>query len=123
MTTLVYTIIYCILAYGLANTIIYANGPFHMFVHMHRIANRIHPQLEEMLSCFICLPYWIGFLFSALDVLLVDGVSFTPMNRVFDGAIPWYVIVFLDGIFTSGAVWLINTLQTKWETEGKEDGE
>ena len=123
MTVLSYTIIYCILAYGLANTIIYANGPFHIFAHMHRIAERIHPQLEEMLSCFICLPYWIGFTFSAADALLVDDVNLTPMNMVFGQSIPWYIVVLLDGIFTSGAVWLINTLQSKWEKEGKEDGE
>lgn len=121
MTILAYTFIYCILAYGLANTIIYSNGPFHMFVHMHKLAERIHPQLEEMLSCFICLPYWIGFTFSAVDALLVDGVSLTPMNMVFHGHLPWYIIMFLDGIFTSGAVWLINTLQAKWEKEGKDE--
>ena len=31
--------IYVIICYGIANTIIYANGPFHCFVKMHEIAN------------------------------------------------------------------------------------
>ena len=110
-------IIYCILSYGLANTIIYANGPFHMFVYIHKWAGKIHPHLEEVLSCFICLPYWIGFAFSAFDSLLVENVSFTPMNMIFGDVVPWYAVMFLDGICTSGAVWLINTIQAKWEKE------
>lgn len=116
-------IVYCILAYGLANTLIYANGPFHIFAHMHRILPKIHPHLEEMFSCFICLPYWIGFFFSALDIFLFEDFSFTPMNICLGASCPWWLVILFDGIFTSGAVWLINTVQSKYEHDANRDGD
>lgn len=116
-------LIYTVMCYGLANTLIYARGPFHIFDAMHKIANKIHPQLEEMLSCFICLDWWIGFLFGALDIFVFTSIAFTPMGLIGLPLEYWYVSVFLDGAFTSGAVWLINTVQDALERSNGNGGD
>ena len=110
--------IYSIVCYGIANTIIFAHGPFHCFDKMHEIANKIHPQLEEMLSCFICSGWWLGFFLSAINILFFPTIAFTPMMMV--GIPYWYVTVFLDGAFVSGSNWLINTVQNYLEVNSRE---
>ena len=115
--------IYMIVCYGIANTIIYANGPFHCFAKMHEIAQKIHPQLNEMLSCFICSGWWLGFMFSAMNLLLFPYLAVTPMMML---ALPmkyWFITVFLDGAFVSSTNWLINTVQDALERSNRQDGQ
>ena len=114
-------IIYIIICYGIANTIIYAHGPFHCFDKMHEIAYKIHPQLEEMLSCFICSGWWIGFLFSTLNLLFIPSIAITPMMMIHLPMKYWYATIFLDGAFVSSSNWLINTIQNYLETNSKND--
>ncbi len=110
-----------IVCYAIANTIIYAHGPFHCFDKMHKIANMIHPQLEEMLSCFICSGWWLGFFMSALNILFVSDIKITPMNMIGLPIEYWYVTVFFDGAFVSGSNWLINTVQDALERSGNHE--
>lgn len=114
--------IYIIICYGIANTIIYANGPFHCFVKMHEIAEKIHPQLNEMLSCFICSGWWLGFFMSALNMALFPMVALTPMAMVSLPLEYWYITVFLDGAFVSSTNWLINTIQDALERSNSQNG-
>ena len=114
-------IIYMIICYGIANTIIYAHGPFHCFDKMHEIAYKIHPQIEEMLSCFICSGWWIGFFFSMLNIIFVPSIALTPMMMIHLPMKYWYATIFLDGAFVSSSNWLINTLQNYFETNSKND--
>lgn len=114
--------IYMVVCYGIANTIIFANGPFHVFEKMHRIAEKIHPQLEEMLSCFICSGWWLGFLFSALNLLVFPMIALTPMMMVGLPIQYWYITVFLDGAFVSGSNWLINIIENYFETNSPNNG-
>ena len=110
-------IVYLIMCYGIANTIIFANGPFHIFRHMHSFLDKRFSQLNELLSCFICLPWWLGIIFSALNWFLLPNLPVTPMNLIFGDYIPWYFVVFFDGAFTSGGVWIIHTIQESLEKE------
>lgn len=115
-------LIYAIICYGIANTVIFANGPFHIFVKMHNIAAKIHPQLEEMLSCFICSGWWIGFIMSGINLYFFPWMEFTPMSIVGFPLDFWYITMFLDGAFTSGMNWLIHTTQEAIESiKGKSD--
>lgn len=114
--------IYVIICYGIANTIIYAHGPFHCFDKMHKIAKKIHPQLDEMLSCFICSGWWLGFGMSVFNLLVIPTISFTPMAMVYLPLEYWYITVFLDGAFVSSSNWLINTIQNYFETNSYEQG-
>jgi len=113
--------IYMIVCYGIANTIIFAHGPFHCFDKMHQLAMKIHPQLEEMLSCFICSGWWIGFFFSALNFFFVPSLTLTPMMMCCLPFEYWYVTIFLDGAFVSGSNWLINTVQNYLESNSRDD--
>jgi hypothetical protein len=88
---------------------------------MHEIARKIHPQLDEMLSCFICSGWWIGFAMSALNILFVPTVTFTPMMMIGLPIEYWYVTIFLDGAFVSSSNWLINTAQNYLETNSIND--
>lgn len=107
--------IYMMVCYGIANTIIYANGPFHCFVMMHKVAKWIHPQLDEMLSCFICSGWWIGFGMSALNMLAFPWAHFTPMSMFMLPTEYWYVTVFLDGAFVSASNWILNNAEEALE--------
>lgn len=114
-------LVYSLICYGIANTVIFAHGPFHCFDKMHEIAEKIHPQLEEMLSCFICSGWWLGFLMSVVNLLLFPTVTFTPMSIIGLPISYWYITVFLDGAFVSGSNWLINTIQNYLETNSVEN--
>lgn len=107
--------IYILTCYGIANTIIYAHGPFHVFDWLHKTFEKIHPQLNELISCFICLPWWIGFFFSALNLFFLPMVPLTPMNMLGIPTDFWYVIIFLDGAFTSGIIWILDNIEEALE--------
>ena len=49
--------IYMIICYGIANTIIYANGPFHCFVKMHEIAKKY---IHNWMKCYHVLYAVVG---------------------------------------------------------------
>ena len=110
--------IYFILAYGISNIIIFASGPFHIFLKMHSFFKKHMPMMEEMTSCFICLPTWVGFFLSAMNMLLFPAIQFTPMMMIGLPVEYWYVAVFFDGLITSGGCWLINTVQEALERSG-----
>ena len=108
-------LIYFLLAYGICNIIIFANGPFHIFRKMHVFFQKYMPMMEEMTTCFICLPTWCGMFLSAINVFLVGNIAFTPMMMVGFPIEYWYLIIFFDGLLTSGGCWLIHTLQETLE--------
>lgn len=115
--------IYCLMVYGLCNIIIFGNGPFHFIKKTHEWLQPRYPMLNEMLTCFICLPTQCGFVFSALNILLFPTLGFTPMNTLFDDKALWPIIIFLDGMFASGIIWLIHTFQEMMERIGINNGE
>ena len=114
-------ITYFLLAYGICNIIIFANGPFHIFSKMHDFLKTKYPILEEMMSCFICLPTWCGFFLSAVNIILFASIPFTPMNSIILNKELWYIIIFFDGLLTSGGCWLLHTLQEMMERIGNDE--
>lgn len=111
-------IIYFLLAYGICNIIIFANGPFHIFEKMHSFLNKKYPVMEEMMSCFICLPTWCGFFLSTINLIFFPSVLFSPMNMLILNKSLWPLIIFFDGILTSGGCWLIHNFQEMMERSG-----
>lgn len=111
-------IIYFLLAYGICNIIIFANGPFHIFEKMHSFLSDKYPVMEEMMSCFICLPTWCGFFLSAINLIFFPLVPFSPMNMLMLDKSLWAFIIFFDGILTSGGCWLIHNFQEMMERSG-----
>jgi hypothetical protein len=87
---------------------------------MHKIAEKIHPQLEEMLSCFICSGWWIGFFFSSLNIIFLPTFNLTPMSMLDIPIKYWFATIFLDGAFVSGSNWLINIIENYLETNSQQ---
>lgn len=54
----------------------------------------------ELLGCILCTSTWVGFFLS----LTLGGLSKNYFN------VPWYVSLFTDAMFTSGFVWMVNSV-------------
>jgi hypothetical protein len=96
-------IVFLLVAYGIANIMIFSS----IFKWWRTFWGNWSPNfLGELFSCMICLPFWIGIFLS----VFVYSISETYL-----GLEPDIFTWFLDGCLTSGAVWLIHTLQEKLE--------
>ena len=54
--------------------------------------------ISDLISCMLCTGTWVGFFLS----LLLGGLT----NHYFN--VPWYICLFTDGMFSAGAVWMLN---------------
>ncbi len=110
-------IIFFLLVYGICNIIVFANGPFHVFSKMHEYFKANHPVLEELTSCMICLPTWVGMFISVVNLLFFPLFTLSPMNYIIADKALWPIIIFFDGLIASGGNWLIHTIQESLEKE------
>lgn len=112
-------LIYALFAYGICNMIIFASGPFGIFEKWRSFAHKISEGFGELFTCPMCLSTWVGLLFSALNIIFVKDIAFTPFNIIFGvgNYIPFVLI--MDMGFTSGVVWLIYQFDEMMERIGK----
>lgn len=109
---------YIIFAYGMANMIIFASGPFGIFEKWRNFAHRVSDGFGELFTCPMCLSTWIGLVFSAINIWLVPTVAFTPFNMVFGVGEYIPLVLIMDMGFTSGIVWLIHQFEEMMERIG-----
>lgn len=109
---------YIIFAYGTANMIIFASGPFGVFEKWRNFAHRVSDGFGELFTCPMCLSTWIGLVFSAINIWLVPTVAFTPFNMVFGVGEHIPLTLVMDMGFTSGIVWLIHQFEEMMERIG-----
>ena len=96
-------LVFLLIAYGIANIMVFSS----IFSRWRNLLNNLSPNFfGELFSCMICLPFWIG-IFLSIFVISISQIYLNVENQYF----AW----FLDGCLTSGAVWLIHTLQEKLE--------
>ena len=107
-------ILYFIFAYGLSNVLVYGYGPFGIVEWFRNFCSKYIPTIGAMLECMMCTSTNIGIVMSLVNLFLIKDVEFTPANCVFND-LPWYMILLFDMFATSGAVWLIHTLQEHFE--------
>jgi hypothetical protein len=107
-------LLYILFAYGLTNLLVYGTGPFDILEKFRNLSRKILTTLGDMLNCMMCTSTNIGWIVSLLNILLLE-TPLTPMMILYGDLIPWYVIIFGDACITSGAVWLIHTLQEALE--------
>ena len=62
----------------------------------------------------MCLPTWIGPVISLISIVYGDGSLSVTYGLGF--ALP--IVLVLDGLFASGCVWIINTIQERLEKDG-----
>lgn len=107
--------LFLLIAYGVCNIIIFGS----IFKGFRSFCERVSPNfLGALFTCMICLPTWIGFLGSALIwspsleyQVVTQDVSFFGIFNISKE----FISTFLDGCLTSGAVWLIHSLQEATE--------
>ena len=94
-------LIYVLLAYGITNIIVYGNifDGLRSFVSKSKF-------LGKLFSCPMCCSTWVGFILSTIFILTAN---LTPIGLFF--TLPTLLTIFLDGCFTSGAVWLIFVIE------------
>ena len=105
-----YIFMYILFAYGISNLLVYGMGPFDLLEWNRKMFKRLFGKLGNMLDCMMCTSANVGWIVSLLNILFIS-VPITPMMIMYGTLLPWYVIVFGDLCITSGAVWLVNTLQ------------
>lgn len=116
--------VYAILAYSISNFFVFAHGPFHIFDKIREWANETDENLGELFQCMICFPFWVGFILSIGNTVFMPSVEVTPVSMcVGSDSLHWFTIAFLDGIVTSGIVWLIHTAQEALERSNQTSGE
>jgi len=103
--------IWVLTCYGGCNALVFGSI-FEGFRNALKVFGTGGYSLHKLFTCMMCLPTWFGMILSlALNLLgfptpwTLFGVTLLPL------------VVILDGIFTSGCVWIIHTLQEFFETE------
>ena len=109
---------YIIFAYGMAELFVFFDGPFDIINKFRKFCHWISPTFGKLFSCMACLSTWIGLLWSALDYWLVP-IAITPFNIILGGTGMWYLIIFMDAMFTCGIVWLLFQLEEMLERTGE----
>ena len=115
-------LLYCIMAYGACNVIVFGSGPFKIFERIRYWSDYIDEHFGQLFSCMMCLPTNFGIICSLVNWFLIP-VAFTPFNLVFAGTSLWWLAMLCDGAFTSGVVWLIHTVQEYIENKTITSGE
>lgn len=112
--------LYCIVAYGLSNMVVFASGPFKIFERIRNFADSISEHFGQLFKCMICFPANIGWVFSIINWFFIP-FSFTPFNLILMGTNLWWLAMIGDCCFTSGIVWIIHNIESFFESiaEGK----
>lgn len=95
------------LCYSGTQMIVYMRGPFAIFEKFRTTMGNLHPELGELLGCEYCTSTWFSFFVSAINLIVIPSIAFTPFNLLLGGQGLWWLIILLDGIFGSGAAWML----------------
>ncbi len=104
-------LLFSFVCYSGTQFIVYLNGPFHIFEKFRHLMQRTHDQLGELVSCEACTSTWVSFFISAINLLIIPTIAFTPFNLILGGTGLWWLIIILDGLFGSGVSWLLFRLE------------
>lgn len=111
MHTLTVFLIFCFTCYSFVNLLIYFDGPFDIFAHIRNLAERISDKLAELFRCQACCSTWVAFFISALNLVFIPSIPFTPFNMILGETGLWWLIILLDGLCGSGTTWLMFRLE------------
>ena len=115
MSNWIIVFIYCIMAYGFSNMMVFGSGPFRIFEHVRNISSRISEHFGSLFTCMMCFPANLGWAFSVIDWFLLKNIAITPFNILLAGTGMWWLALVLDCFFTSGIVWLIHNFESFFE--------
>jgi len=89
------------MAYGMTTIIVWGS----IFENLRDWIKNKSKFFGDLISCVLCTSTWVGFWFS----LLTGGISgmFWDLN--------WFNTIFIDGMFTAGSVWTLNSIVEYFE--------
>ena len=100
------SLIYILLVYGFTNILVYGS----IFEKPRTWLKSKSKWLDDLLSCMMCSSFWVGailgwFIKNPVDKIITfeDDLWFIPLTAL------------LYGVYTSGCVWLIHTIQEYFE--------
>lgn len=105
------TVIFLLVCYGACNNLIYGS----LFEGFRQYLTKFGTggySLHKLFTCFMCLGTWMGFAISAIFTYF-GYASLTPIG--FIGVTNVYLLIFLNGLVSTGGVWLIHTFQETLE--------
>ncbi len=105
--------IYSFIVYGICNIFIWGSNFKWWRTFLSNFGEGDY-SLHKLFTCFMCLPTWVGAGLSALSIYVGDGSLAITNNLGFDNI---GIILLLDGVFASGIVWCINTIQEYFESK------
>lgn len=98
------TLTFILLAYGITNIFVFGS----IFESLRNFLSKINPGfLGKLVNCPMCFSTWVGFILSY--ILILTGNP-TPITLAFNFEFT-YLIIFLDGCFTSGCVWFLFSIE------------
>lgn len=100
-------LIFSFICYSGTQFIVYLNGPFHIFEKFRTLLQKTNEQLGELISCEACTSTWVSFFISAINLIIIPSIAFTPFNLILGGKGLWWLIILMDGLFGSGATWML----------------
>lgn len=83
-------------AYGMTSILVWGSI-FEKFREFIKSKSKI---FGDLISCTLCTSTWVGFFMS----LCFNGLT----QKLFE--VPWVLGFFFDGMFTAGAVWILNSI-------------
>jgi hypothetical protein len=90
-------IIFWILAgYGMTSIIVWGS----IFERPRNFIKKHSKFFGDLISCTLCTGTWVGFFMS----IILGGLVNTYIE------LPMMPTIFFDGMFTAGAVWMVNTI-------------
>ena len=103
--------IFILASYGISNILVYSS----IFEGLRKTLEKLGTgprSLHKLFNCMMCMPTWVGFILSA-------GLQFSGAPTPFTeyGVESLLLVVFLDGVLASGAVYAFNVLVEYLEGE------
>jgi hypothetical protein len=89
-------IFWALMGYGMTSILVWGS----IFEKQRDWIRRHSKFFGDLISCVLCTGTWVGFFLS----ITLGGLA----TRLLD--VNWFVSVFYDGIYTAGAVWMINAI-------------
>lgn len=104
-------LVFILISYGACNNLIYGS----IFEGWRNFLSKFGTggySLHKLFTCFMCLGTWMGFALSLIMSSFGYG-ELTPVGSL--GINNLFLITFLNGLLSTGGVWLMHTFQEMME--------
>ena len=112
--------LYIVVMYAISAILVYFDGPDDIILKFRDYLEESgFNSLFKLFSCMMCMPVNLGFVMSLINIAFIPDIDLTPMHYLIEYS-PYMapLVILLDGFFTGGAVYLIDTVQSMLERIG-----